>query len=348
MRFVATLCMIFIVAAAILFEVIDLVMRLVDGRDRANFAGYWYEVGFGIWIIVVGIGGGVAYLKRKLPPGAFLRPTNITEVVVSRLIVSEIFQATVIVATTVFALTFLFHDELLGYYDSLRDYHIPLAVISPLVALAVVLLFLRRKQLRAGLDIAMDVVNHFLEPKKDFPIRKSISTRFYQDIDDLTRDSDRPHLLIIAHSQGSVIAVDALANGMWRRKFPDGSTLESRVASMTILSFGSPLTHIYQHYFPHDYGPLAKTALMDLALDPRVKWLNIFRSDDYVGTHIDGPMENFPINIRMPKGGHLKYWCKNVLGSKEISAHLPGEDRVEVEHAKARCCDCRSVDRCTG
>ena len=86
-------------------------------------------------------------------------------------------------------------------------------------------------------------------------------------------------------------------------------------------------THIYQHYFPEDYGSFSGTALSKLADDARVRWLNIYRADDFVGTIIAGPSDTFPRNVPMKEGGHFCYWEREVLGAPEICVHLPGANK---------------------
>ena len=194
---------------------------------------------------------------------------------------------------------------------------------------------LYRQELRLALDVAMDVVNHFTAPGNGYPIRSSISDRFHKTLDALVTDAsgskegdqEKPHLLIVAHSQGTVIVVDAFTRDLWRKGTKICPALMHRVSSMTILTFGSPLTHIYQHYFPEDYGSFSGTALSKLADDARVKWLNIYRADDFVGTIIAGPSDTFPRNVPMKEGGHFCYWEREVLGAPEICVHLPGANK---------------------
>ena len=162
---------------------------------------------------------------------------------------------------------------------------------------------------RTGLEMVMDVINHFSGPKNDFPLRKQITKRFRESIKFSLRKLDKPHLVIIAHSQGTVTLLDELFNGMW------DDTLSENVSSLTILTFGSPYTHIYQNYFPSQYPDLTEndSKLKGLSEDNRVNWYNIYRIDDYVGTTIAGPDKNFPTNIAMPVGGHTNYWKVDVF-----------------------------------
>ena len=66
------------------------------------------------------------------------------------------------------------------------------------------------------------------------------------------------------------------------------TTLTKRgVKTLNIVTFGSPLTHIYQHYFPADY-PAGTTAIVAQQLGSNVTWSNIFRVDDPIGTEVPG------------------------------------------------------------
>ncbi len=186
-----------------------------------------------------------------------------------------------------------------------------------LLAFIIIMSFLRR-----GLEITIDVVNHFTSPTDfpfrkreitvdDYPVRKRIANRFEHTIDTLLKEDENPHLVIVAHSQGTIIAYDALCEGLWEKK------LKGKVASLTILTFGSPLTHIYQHYFPQHYPKLyegqGEPRLKSLSEQPNVKWYNVYRIDDYIGTYIHGVTNSFPENMPMSPDGHVKYWQQDIF-----------------------------------
>ena len=189
--------------------------------------------------------------------------------------------------------------------------------------------------IRDSVKLMLDVVNHFVAPNEDpdksFPVRKKIAQRLVDTLDHLTSEGDKPHLVIIAHSQGTVITLDTIfgsleqpgvmgratgqrKSGVWTGT-PDGwrECLQERVSSLTILTFGSPVTNVYQHYFGHMYQPFVDTPIKMIAQDPRIKWFNTYRIDDFVGTYIDNSIPNFPINVPMPNGGHTRYWEEGVF-----------------------------------
>jgi hypothetical protein len=115
-----------------------------------------------------------------------------------------------------------------------------------------------------------------------------------------TRD---PHdsVLIIAHSQGSVIAADLRLRGEFR---------------CPLLTLGSPLRSLYDRFLGLDF--LGKQA--DIAC-----WVNAYRAGDYIG----GPLACSAANDKLliESGGHTNYWNDPVLLSlvKEVeSTHAPG------------------------
>jgi hypothetical protein len=173
---------------------------------------------------------------------------------------------------------------------------------------------------RNVIHILMDIIIHFRTFDSDrliptslsgptfYPIRARIAGRL-RDVLNLSLRKCPTHLLIIAHSQGTVIALEELCSPEWQRRFAD-------LKSVTLLTFGSPLTHIYQEYLPRLYGPLTTGRWVQLRQNvPR--WVNLYRLDDYVGTRIDSSVPNWPVNVPLQPGlrlgGHTHYWTCEVF-----------------------------------
>lgn len=187
-----------------------------------------------------------------------------------------------------------------------------MAVPSELVRVLVILfvtgfLFLSH-YIRDGVKLILDVVNHFTGPLRGFPVRKRIASRVEEAIAFQLRDGDKPNLVILAHSQGTILAIDALmTGGLWGR-------IKDQVSSLTVLTFGSPITHVYQRYFSLQYPDFEKIESMKaLAAEPRVKWFNVYRIDDYVGTYVENTLPDFPVNVPCKPGGHTAYWRTDVF-----------------------------------
>lgn len=118
--------------------------------------------------------------------------------------------------------------------------------------------------------------------------RERILGRFRLVHDHLARQMDYDRLIVVSHSQGTVIAAQSLAEGA----FPDRPRF--------LLTMGSPLTHIYGQYFAKGFG-------LDPLAGRLARWINIYRCDDFVGTHVrvqGGLVEN----LRVAPNGHTGYW----------------------------------------
>ena len=96
-----------------------------------------------------------------------------------------------------------------------------------------------------------------------------------------------------------MIAIDLidLRGKDWLKEIPGG---------IRLVTMGSPYTHLYGHYFPSSFPSVEKRANLNKKGGLLRAWLNIFRIDDFVGTHISkgGWPDEFPV---VPNG-HTNYW----------------------------------------
>lgn len=152
---------------------------------------------------------------------------------------------------------------------------------------------------------------------RDVPKGYWLRHRIGQRLDRLVRrliQQERPdEIVLVSHSQGTVIAMDVLAaEGVaWRKAAGKPITLR-------LVTMGSPYTHIYNTYFPlsfptahqrADLAPVEARGLLN-------SWVNIFRVDDFVGTHIDRSHKRakpnsgsgWPNEQPVQTGGHTNYW----------------------------------------
>ena len=109
------------------------------------------------------------------------------------------------------------------------------------VLLFLILFLFFSQYIRDGAKLLLDVVNHFtprtrsateaLRGRKQgelfFPVRQRIQQRFEEMIEALLSRGDKPNLLIVAHSQGTVITLDRLMSSRWMER------LLPRVESLT-------------------------------------------------------------------------------------------------------------------
>jgi len=233
--------------------------------------------------------------------------------------------------------------------------------VGPLVPLSLMLLVVL-KYLRPALDIVGDVVTHFyfnrqldedrdseyredafefsemaLRPGKlNFVKRDAICARMKKILKHF-RDSTagRPKLSIVAHSQGTIIAIEVLNDA-------DMDWLDDEFGEINLITMGSPFTHIYQYYFRHLYPSLRDLHWSNLR-NRVAQWSNIFRIDDFVGTTIefdsvDAPATLFT-NHPVPRYGHLWYWSDrkvlDIIKQKRIGQglHTPADDTADSKIA---------------
>lgn len=165
-------------------------------------------------------------------------------------------------------------------------------------------LYLLRDRIATGISIASDIINYMRvwkwekDPRKRiYPQRDRIEGRFVVVAKTLIRRHQPDEVIIVAHSQGTVIALDAL-----RRAKGRFAAEESEGRRWSLITMGSPYTHLYHNYFPGSYYDVP--GRHELYVD---RWTNIFRIDDYIGTHI-GPNTGWPVEVPVHCGGHSFYW----------------------------------------
>lgn len=152
--------------------------------------------------------------------------------------------------------------------------------------------------LRAPLDIALDVDNHFREfPRTGIP-RARIFARYFALLRHLSRQGyDR--IVIVSHSQGTVISTELLRYLKFRAEraaaHPAAPSIEDPVAkvwrdvagTMHLLTAGSPLRQLYAARFPslyrwvlqENFGRMGPSAA-GLGVQ---RWINAYTTGDYVG-----------------------------------------------------------------
>ena len=221
--------------------------------------------------------------------------------------------------------------------------------------------------LRPGFDMLLDVINHFyfrptnvvdiLDDDDEFDIaettfengqlffsrREALHDRLRRILSHYRDKYDhQPELVIVSHSQGTMAAIETLND-------KDLDWLNNSFRSVTLVTMGSPFSHLYQHYFAHFYPALDEPfwGYLNQRVD---RWVNIFRVDDYVGNEINFPSpiriasqphttatqtcatqieyKNIPVGAR----GHVNYWAdREVL--ENLRRELSWEAKTDARRA---------------
>lgn len=107
------------------------------------------------------------------------------------------------------------------------------------------------------------------------------------------------NIVIVAHSLGSVIAVDVLRE-FWTP--PPGTRV-------TLITAGSPLARLFHRFFPESY-PSASILLSQVASRvPQFRWINVYRPNDPIGAAIGLPPE-----ADISTGQHHLSWLRAHVG----------------------------------
>jgi hypothetical protein len=148
--------------------------------------------------------------------------------------------------------------------------------------------------LRGPLDAALDVDNHFREfPRRAIP-RARIVSRYVAVLKRIAAQ-DYERIVIVSHSQGTVISADLLrymkeraADAAASGHPDDAANLWNRIAGrITLVTAGCPLRQLYAARFPEMYdwvlcehGATMGPRAADLGVE---RWVNVYATGDYVG-----------------------------------------------------------------
>lgn len=145
-------------------------------------------------------------------------------------------------------------------------------------------------KLRVALDAVLDIDNYLRDPADGRSPRATIFSRAAALLGAL-RARGCTRIVLVAHSQGTVICTDLL-HWLAHRAGTDAGTGER--APVALVTVGSPLRDLYAQRFPLLYRWMrpapARFGVNDAAPDPAhlglAAWTNAYRSGDYVGRAI--------------------------------------------------------------
>jgi hypothetical protein len=145
-------------------------------------------------------------------------------------------------------------------------------------------------RLRVAIDAVLDIDNYFGDPPNRQPPRARIYSRFASLLAYL-RDGGYKRIVIVSHSQGTVISAELLRYLHVQRRLPD---LVGTIP-VCLVTVGSPLRDLYAERFPLLYGWMGSNQAGIATAEPQAsdlgatEWINACRSGDYVGRFIWTP-----------------------------------------------------------
>jgi hypothetical protein len=192
------------------------------------------------------------------------------------------------------------------------------------------------------LDPILDVDNYFrLHPKGDNP-RSRIYSRYASLLAHLSQ-KEYEAIIIVAHSQGTVITADLLRFLEQDSKSENSSKLvrggifdNLKRPPIYFFSMGCPLKQLYGLAFPHLYDWVVNhdDNIQLRKPDPKLlgleQWLNTFRSGDYIGRHLWRSDNNSEELYSQGPSSYSK-WSEFCLGA---GAHTHYWDQTAQQVAK--------------
>lgn len=148
-------------------------------------------------------------------------------------------------------------------------------------------------RLRVAIDAVLDIDNYFADPPNNQPPRARIFSR-YASLLAYLRDKGYARIVIVSHSQGTVISADLLRYLHVQGRL-EGITGGVPVSLVTV---GSPLRDLYAERFPLLYRWMGSNAGGFATASPgaadigAVEWVNAGRAGDYVGRFLWTPKDS--------------------------------------------------------
>jgi hypothetical protein len=165
---------------------------------------------------------------------------------------------------------------------------------------ALLLLPLATRPFAAFLDALGDVF-FFLVRQRGLNTRSDTQPRLWQALRHVDDPAHGDHIVLLAHSQGTVIAAAVLSRIA-------AVLLRSRLR-VTLITMGSPVTTLYRNFLGAEVG--SRYAQLCKRLPQRFAWVNLCRPADYIGGAVELPgVVNREL---LTPGDHVGYWCDPVL-----------------------------------
>jgi hypothetical protein len=165
---------------------------------------------------------------------------------------------------------------------------------------ALLLAPLATKPFARFLDALGDVF-FYLVRQRNLHTRKDTLPRLWKALRLLDDGVEGCHVIVFAHSQGTVIAA-----GMFSRM---ARVLLRSQLRLTLVTVGSPVTTLYRNFLGAQIG--VEFAALCKAQPERFRWFNLYRPADYIGGEVE--LDGVVNRDLLTPGDHVGYWCDREL-----------------------------------
>lgn len=194
--------------------------------------------------------------------------------------------AIIIVSASVLQL----NDTTNGWLMLLTYMIIRLASIGAIVVVTWIVL----KWVRPVLKVLSDVARYAGIPTYRAKLKQLLTQKLHETA------SGCDHLIILAHSLGSVIAVDCML---------ECSSIFSGLKQVDVVTMGSPLRRLFHPFFPGVYAPVET---ISRALRENISgfaWVNVYRPLDIIGARLGSTNEDIiDLSTSQLLKNHPNYW----------------------------------------
>jgi hypothetical protein len=183
-------------------------------------------------------------------------------------------------------------------------------------------LLLRRAWVGGPLKVVLDIVRYMGDPTHRARVQGALDARIGEA---RTAAGDGRQIALVAHSLGSVIALDSLVNSaVWQPS-----------DTVVLITMGSPIRRFFVRFFPGYLFPpsVERAARLAASRVRALTWINVHRRWDYVGTGLNLGRAGVGADVctgqwRRVRRAHSNYW-EDPLVIDRIRQWLPSVTPAE-------------------